>query len=57
MLSGTCFHRGEVMTQQDKREMFKANLQRAIFNAHKHGLSWKDLRDILTDYLKTFPLE
>jgi DNA-binding transcriptional regulator YhcF (GntR family) len=45
------------MTQQDKREMFKANLQRAIFNAHKHGLSWKDLRDILTDYLKTFPLE
>lgn len=36
------------MTQQDKEEMFSHNLNMAVVNAHKHGMSWKKLHKVLS---------
>jgi hypothetical protein len=41
------------MTQQDKREMFRHNLRTAVLNAHKHGMSWKHLHELLSDEVRT----
>lgn len=36
------------MTQQDKYEQFSHNLNMAVLNAHKHGMSWKKLHELLS---------
>lgn len=36
------------MTTQDKKEMYRHNVAVGAINAHRHGLSWKHIHEILS---------
>ncbi len=36
------------MTAKDKQEMYRHNVAIGVANAHKHGLSWKHIHEILS---------
>lgn len=36
------------MTAKDQQKMFRHNLAIGVVNAHKHGLSWKHIHEILS---------